>query len=384
VLSNRINSTLRRLQRGFVTQNNIFVSKSHLLQNVETFRQLSGQQIIPVLKGNAYGHGIEVVAGALLGVDFPYIAVDGYFEALRVRSVSRQPVLILGSISPSNFQSLRYENFAFLVQDKATVTALGQTKKNLKVHLDVNTGMNRYGADPDEIADLVALIGSFPNLELEGVASHLADSDGTNDATVSRAVSAFDAAVDLVKKNGANPSIFHVAQSAGSLRANSRHANAIRLGLGLYGLNPFSPGQPQYGILQPRLSPALRLESTITRIHHLKKGDQVSYNYTYTAPKALTIGVLPLGYYEGFSRNLSNTGSVMVADHIAPIIGRVCMNHTIISLEGTTAQVGDRVTVYSDNPKQPNSFDNIARSHKLFNYSLLTSLSSDVRRTLVD
>lgn len=384
MISKRINKTLSLFQRGYATQNNIYVSESHLRQNTESFKKLTGKRVIPVLKGNAYGHGIEIVAKALQGLDFPYIAVDGYFEALRVRSVSRQPVLIMGAIDASNFTKLRYDDFAFLIQDALAVKALGQTKKKLNVHLDCNTGMNRYGADPDEIVDLVRLIQSYPNLTLEGIASHLADSDGDDDATVNRAVAAFDEAVDLIRKAGADPTITHIAQSAGSLRAKSRYADTIRLGLSLYGLNPFSSQQTHFDELQSKLSPALRLESTITRIHNLKKGGQVSYNYTYTAPKDMRIGVLPLGYYEGVNRNLSNIGSVLVSDHVAPIIGRVCMNHTIISLEGINAQVGDKVVVFSDYPNAPNSFDNIARQHKLFNYSLLTSLSQDVRRTLVD
>src|SRR5580704_5537897 len=133
MLSNRINSTLRHFQRGFITQNDIFVSGPHLRQNMEIFSQLTGKQIIPVLKGNAYGHGIDNVAKALNGLKFPYIAVDGYFEALRVRSVSRQPVLILGSINPPNFAKLRFDNYAFLVQDEATIKALGHISKKVKV-----------------------------------------------------------------------------------------------------------------------------------------------------------------------------------------------------------------------------------------------------------
>lgn len=382
MISNRLNSAFQRFQRGYATQNNIFVSGLNLRHNAAVFSQLTHKQIIPVLKGNAYGHGIEIVAQALKGLDFPYLAVDGYFEALRIRSVSRQPVLIMGSIEVSNFAKLRFRDFAFLVQDAETVNALGRTGKKINVHLDVNTGMNRYGADQDEIVDLGRLIQSYPNLTLEGVASHLADSDGDDIGTIEDAVFAFDQAVDVIRSIGANPTIFHIAQSAGSLRAKSRYADTMRLGLSLYGLNPFSPGQPHYTELQSRLKPALRFESTITRIHYLKKGDRVSYNYTYTAPKDLSIGVLPAGYYEGVSRSLSNSGTVIVAGEHAPIVGRVCMNHTIVSLEGINAAVGDKVIVFSDDPKEPNAFDNIAREQKLFNYSLLTSLSPDVRRTL--
>ena len=136
------------------------------------------------------------------------------------------------------------------------------------------------------------------------------------------------------------------------------------------------------------LKPALRLVSTITKVIQLKKGDRVSYNYTFTAPKDMTIGVLPIGYYEGAwaaARGAGlETGTVKIGGKFTPIVGRVCMNHSMISLEGINAKVGDEVVIYSDNPANANAIDNIAAEHGLFNYNLLTSLSSDVRRVLVD
>lgn len=357
------------------------------MHNLEYFAKESGQQVIPVLKSNAYGHGIAVVAEALKGQKLPYIAVDGYFEALRVREVSKQPVLIMGAIKPENFARIRYDNFAFVVQDDQTIRAMGQTNKRIKVHLECNTGMNRYGADAADVAKLAKLIQSYKNLELEGVMSHLADSDGNDPATVNQAVEGFDACVEAIRATGANPTILHVAQSAGSLKAKSKYANAIRLGIGLYGISPFPHDHALKEVVK-NLQPALRLVSTITKITHLKKGDKVSYNYTFTAPKDMTVGVLPLGYFEGLwsiARGAGKpTGVVKIGNKFTPIVGRVCMNHTIFSLDGIDAKVGDEVIVYSNDPADKNSIDQIAAEHNLFNYTLLTSLSHDVRRVLTN
>lgn len=336
-----------------------------------------------MLKGNAYGHGIRQVAEALEGKKLPYIAVDGYFEALRVRQVSKQPVLVMGAIKPENFKRLKYDNFAFVVQDAEAVKALGATGKRVKVHIECNTGMNRYGASPDEAVELAKLIQGYKNLTLEGVMSHLADGDGDDPATVNQAVAGFDACVEQIRVTGANPTVLHVAQTAGSVNSASKYANAMRLGIGLYGINPFPRGHRKNAVLKD-LRPAMRLVGTITKVTQLKKGDKVSYNYTFTAPRNMTIGVLPLGYYEGVSRTLSNTGVVEVGNKFTPITGRVCMNHTMISLDGINAKVGDEVIVYSNNPKDPNAIDNIASDHQLFNYTLLTALSADVRRVVVD
>lgn len=378
-----INSALQKLEKDYITHNKIKVSKAAILHNLDLFTDLSGLPAIPVLKGNAYGHGIEIVAKALNSRHLPYIAVDGYFEALRVRQVSKQPVLIMGAIAPENYAHITYDDFTFVVDNEESINALGATKKKVNVHLEINTGMNRYGAQPSDALRLTRLILSHKNLTLEGIMSHMADSDGDDQATVDEAVEAFDSCVESIGQTGADPSIIHIAQSAGSIKAKSKYANAFRLGIGLYGINPFSANHKLYYKLN-NLQPALELTSTITKVIELKKGDKVSYNYTFTAPKAMKIGVLPLGYYEGLNRALSNAGCVKIGDTFAPIVGRVCMNHTMINLDKTAANVGDRVVVYSSNSKDKNAVDNIAHKHNLFNYNLLNALSSDIRRELVD
>lgn len=382
MIRTRLNQLAKRLQRPYSVYNRIEVSRSALLHNLSFFRKETGMQVIPVLKGNAYGHGIEQVAVALKGQKIPYVAVDGYFEALRIRRFSSQPVLVMGMIKPENFRNLLLRNFTFVVQDEDSLHALGRLKKKVKIHLEINTGMNRYGITPIEVKKFATLVQKYPKLQLEGVMSHLADADGTDQGTVDQAVERFDDAVDTILESGLRPSLFHIGQSAGSLRAKSRHANAMRLGISLYGINPFPPGHALHKKLQV-LKPALSLVSTISKVHELSKGDKVSYNYTFTAPKAMRIGVLPLGYHEGVNRALSNKGVVKAGKRSLPIVGRVCMNHTMLSLEGAKVKVGDEVIVYSNQYRDPNSINGIAREHDLFTYSLLTDLSPDVRRYLV-
>ncbi len=372
---------IRQFENDFVPQNNIELSKSAILHNLSLFQSLSGKQVIPVLKGNAYGHGISQVATALKGAHIPYIAVDGYFEALRIREISKQPVLVMGAILPINFARMKYDNFAFVVQDIATIDALGKTSKPINVHIECNTGMNRYGAKRTELADLTRRIMQYKNLRIEGVMSHLADSDGIDPTTVESAVRQFDSCVETIIDAGGTPTMFHIAQTAGSLKAMSKYANAMRLGIGLYGINPFAQSDPYHTRLNS-LQPALQLTSTITKIIELEKGDKVSYNYTFTAPKAMKMGVIPFGYYEGLPRALSNAGIVKIGNHYAPIIGRICMNHTMIDVSTVNVQVGDKVVIYSRTETDKNTIDHIAHDHQLFNYNMLTALSSDVRRTL--
>lgn len=381
-LSYRLSKLLRRYEQPFDVFNTVEVSGRAIRSNIDFFKTRTGQAVIPVLKGNAYGHGIEHVAQAIPAGAVVRIAVDGYFEALRVLEASRHPVLVMGPILPQNYRHLRYDRVAYVVHDATTVTAIGDTGRMAQLHVEINSGMNRMGVKLEDLPALLKLIAAYPRLQIEGVMTHLADSDGTSQATVDDAVKLFDEAVELVRLAGFTPSLLHTAQTAASVRAHSEYANTLRLGIGTYGVNPFSPGHPQFDELQAGLKPALRLVSRIAKIIDLKAGDKVSYNYTFTAPRAMRIGVLPLGYYEGVNRALSNKGQVRFGDAWLPIVGRVCMNHTMIGLDDANAEVGDTVEVYGNRPGDPNAIDQIAVDCGLFNYNLLTSINADVRHIL--
>ena len=158
---------------------------------------------------------------------------------------------------------------------------------------------------------------------------------------------------------------------------------ALRFGIGLYGISPLSAGDPHAGDLAG-LRPVLSLKTTIIKTIELQKGDRVSYNGIFTAPHAMRLGVLPLGYYEGVPRELSSCGILTAADgQLLPIRGRVCMNHTMIDLGETSLQTGDVVTVMSADPAQPNSVARLVADHHLFPYTLLAGLSSSIRRNIV-
>ncbi len=365
------------------TYNRIEISKEALLHNAGFFRRRSGLEIIPVVKSNAYGHGIEVTARALADGNFPLIAVDGYFEAQKIRKITKIPVLVMGMIKPGDFKKIKIKNIEFVVQDKETIKAIGGLNGKVKVHLDINTGMNRYGIDPSEFEDYLALLAKYPRVELTGIMTHLADPDGKNEDNITQAVKLFDGLVGKALKKGFNPKYIHVGQSASSVRLKSKYANTTRIGLGLYGLNPFSPGHKLYAQFSENLQPALKLISTISKINQLKKGDGVSYNYTFKANKPMKIAVLPLGYYEGIDWRLSNKGKVKLGDDYLPIVGKVCMNHTMVDISSVLAKVGDEVVVYSDNLEDENSLNSVAEQHGLFVYELSAGLSADIRRVLV-
>ncbi len=375
----------QRAVRQYKTLNWIKLDHAAVLHNVALLqRQHPGFGIIPVLKSNAYGHGLRDMAQILNAADCESLAVDGYFEASRIRHLTRHRILVLGYILPENVRLLDTRHCSFVVQDIAGLKAFGRLGRPVRIHLELNTGMNRLGLQPAELDGYLATLKQFPHLELEGVMSHLADADNEADDTFTAGQTAqFDKAIAKILTAGFHPRSIHLAQTAGSTKAHSRYANALRFGIGLYGISPLSAGDPHAGDLAG-LRPVLSLKTTIIKTIELQKGDRVSYNGIFTAPHAMRLGVLPLGYYEGVPRALSSCGILTAADgQLLPIRGRVCMNHTMIDLGETSLQTGDVVTVMSADPAQPNSVARLVADHHLFPYTLLAGLSSSIRRNIV-
>jgi alanine racemase len=261
---------------------------------------------------------------------------------------------------------------------------MGATGKKFVVHIELETGMSRHGVRIDELDKLLTTIKQYKNIKVEGVMTHLADADNPKtDAFVRLQTERFDKGVEMVKKAGFNLKYFHLAQSAGSVKTISKYANTLRVGLALYGITPLEKTD-KYSVKLQNLKPALSLTSTITKILKINKGDSVSYSRTFTAKRDSNIGVLPLGYYEGVSRNLSNVGQVGWKDRYVDIAGRVCMNHTMIDVTDSPAKVGDEVTLISNDLNDKLSLNRICAMHNLFNYSLLVGLNENIRRTIID
>lgn len=370
-------------ERRYRTLNTVYLNRAAMLHNVALLHQQHpGFGVIPVLKSNAYGHGLREVAEILNDADCAFLAVDGYFEAAQIRHITRHRLLVLGYILPENTPLVDTVRCSFVVQDIAGLEAFGKLGRPVNIHLELNTGMNRLGLSEDELEPYLETLKRYPDLHLEGVMSHLADADNdADDSFTERQVKVFDRLVDKVRAAGFAPSVIHIAQTAGSTKARSQYANAVRLGIGLYGINPLSPKDRKHTELAG-LQPVLSLKSTIIKVIDLKPGETVGYNRTFVAKQATRIGVLPLGYYEGLPRGLSNAGVLTAGGHELPIVGRVSMNHVMVKLNDKL-EVGDRATVISNDPTEPNAIVNIAARHHLFAYSLATSIASSIRREII-
>ncbi|MDD2483314.1 MAG: alanine racemase [Candidatus Shapirobacteria bacterium] len=353
-----------RWKKVYESLNLIEINERNLLNNYDFFDNLGKEQIWPVLKSNAYGHGIRQIAEILLKRDFEYFVVDGYQEVLEIRKITKRPVLMIGTILPSNFSKIKWKNLAIMIQDKRTLIALGKLNKHIKVHLKVNTGMNRQGIEIVDLRSLIGEIKKYPKLELEGVFSHLA---GVND---SEQIKRFEEVIKIVENNGIEIKFFHLAATSGVGKIKNKKINAVRLGIGLYGIGK-------------GLKPVLKLKSKITKVREIEKGKKVSYGGTFVATKKTVVGVIPVGYFEGLDRRLSNKGFVKYKNKFYPIVGRVCMNMAIVNFGKVRPKLYDEVEVISNNSKDKNSIEKMAEICETIPYDLLVEINSSIRRTIV-
>lgn len=375
------------LLKPYQNLNNIQISGPALHHNFVTFQNLNPHTpLAPVLKANAYGHGLVLIAKWIdTHLKVPYLCVDSLFEAYELSKARiRTPILIIGYTSPDNFRTFKRLPFTFPAFDEATLSALNRYQPGAKVHLKLDTGMNRYGFLPHQIGHFIMLMKKYPRLVYEGLYSHLSQADDpAKKAFTHQQIKLFTQSIKQFTQSGITFTWRHLAATSGGVATQNPSANLIRLGLGFYGYSPFPPETKQIKRWSASLRPALRLTSRITQIKEVQKGSQISYGGTFIAPHPLTLAILPIGYADGVNRRLSNRGQVTVGEWLCPIVGKVCMNITIIDITKVpTATVGEKVTIFNPHPGSPNSIGETSKLCDMIPYELLTGLNPTIKRVI--
>jgi len=357
----------KKLQRKMKVLNTIELSEKALKHNYKYYKKLHPEsKVCPVLKSNAYGHGLIEIAKMCEKLSPPYLIVDSFYEAFELKKAGvKTPCLIIGYTLPENYKHMSFKNVAVTVLDLDTIKALGKLRKRVKIHLKVDTGMHRQGVPIDKVDEALDLIRSYKKLELEGICTHLADADNQKSNFTKDQVKKFK---QICKK--VDVKWKHISATAGAGIIFSKEFNMIRLGLGLYGDSPIE----KYA---GNLKPVMRFSSTIIDIKKLKKGESVSYGCTFTAKRDMKIGIVPAGYYEGVDRRLSNKGFMFYGNKKCRILGTVCMNLSIIDLTGIKgARKGASVDFIRGNVRE------IAEICKTITYVIWTHVAPTVRRII--
>lgn len=350
--------------------NYVEISKENLLSNYKYLSKKSSLPIAPVLKANAYGHGLIEIARLFEKLKPPFICLDSFYEAYRLfESGIKTPILIMGYVDPEDLKKEKLP-FSYAAWDIDDLKKIKEYQPDAKFHIFIDTGMHREGVRIENLEEfLVELKENY--IEIEGIMSHFGVAGDKKYRPTKEQIENFAKAEALFEELGFKPKYKHINATSGNLHLG-KIGNLGRSGIGIYGFDPEEKDK--------NLKPALKLWSTIFQIKNLKTGEKVGYNFTFEAPKDMKVGILPLGYSNGLSRSLSNIGYIKIDNKFCPIIGRVNMGMTCIDLSKTKARVGDKVLVYSDNVKDKNSISEVARLCNAIPYEILVRISDSIAR----
>ncbi len=341
-----------------------------------------------VVKSNAYGHGLVECARILAKVGVHWFAVDHIDEALTLRrSGIQKPILILGYTPIHRLGDAVKKNISLVAYNAETIQALGKISGEVKIHLPIETGLTRDGISLADLPRMLELIGEYQNILIEGTFLHFANiEDSTSRTYADHQLSEFKKAQKIFSKYAIHPRYKHTASSAASILYSDTHFNLLRVGIAMYGLWPsesVQSSQNRAGKL--KLKPVLSWKTVVAQVKQVKKGTPISYGLTERMPKDGTITVLPIGYTDGFDRvGMSRKGQVLINGKRCKVMGRVCMNMTMVNTTGIKHIAPEsEVVLIGTQRKAAISAEEMAELAGTINYEIVARLNSEIPRIVV-
>jgi alanine racemase len=351
--------------------------------NVSYISQSTQTPVMAVVKANAYGHGALPISQAALQAGATWLAVARLEEALELRQAGiLVPILLLGHLSPQRFGLAIQSNLSLTIWTVEQMIQISKAASHLgltaRLHFKIDTGMSRLGFQLDELDTAASVLRTAPTLHLEGAYTHFARADEPDPAPTLAQVSLFTQSLASLAHLGLHPDWVHASNSAAGLKFPSAHLNLIRLGIAMYGLPP-SSATP----LPESMRPALSWKTVLSHVKTLPAGRGVSYGHTYITRRAERIGTIPVGYADGLRRTYGN--QALVQGQVVPVIGRVCMDQSMLQLDAVTeAQPGDEVVLIGQQSSAGISATDIASIWKTINYEVVCGIGSRVPRIYIN
>ena len=350
-------------------------------RNFDAVREKAGVPVMAVVKADAYGHGAIQVARLLQG-KCAFFGVSSIHEALELRQAGlTTPILILGQTPIAAFptcirQGIRPTIFHY--EDAQALSAAAQeVGMDAPFHFAVDTGMSRIGFQVTEAdADICLNISTLPGLTPEGIFSHFATADCADLSKAQAQAVLFDRFVDMLKDRGLTIPIRHLDNSAGLMNF-PHHYEMVRSGIVTYGMYPSAEVSPE---LLP-LEPALQWLSRVTHVKTLPAGREISYGGTYATTKPTVVATIPVGYADGYRRNLSGKFYVLIHGKKAPILGRICMDQMMVDVTDIPdVKCNDRVVLVGKFDDEQITMETISAAADSFNYEFVCGISRRVPR----
>ncbi len=360
------------------------VDTSAFLRNLDLAKRLSGPgvEVMAVLKADGYGHGAVPLALAAEKSGVPFIGVATVEEALGLRRAGAGAgILVLGGVPEGGEAAALENNLAAVVFDLGAAGRLDRAAAaaggKFPVHLKIDTGMGRLGFLPDDMERAAARIAALRNLEVAGIMTHYARAEEIDAGPTLRQAALFDEALAKVRRAGLSPRWVHARNSAAIILDRGPRYNLVRPGIMLYGsLPPGMPREPEdYGLVPP-----LSLKTAVVQLRRVPDGWPISYGGRYIARGGRLIGVLPVGYADGFLRYNSG-GEVLVRGMRAPVVGTVCMDYAMVDLTGVPgAAAGDEAVVIGRQGDDSISAGEVAARGGTISYEVFCGLTARVPR----
>jgi alanine racemase len=353
----------------------------------------NGAQVMAMVKANAYGHGAVEVSRAALRGGVCWLGVVSLGEAIELRRAQiTAPILVTGHTPPEWTHAAVENDVTLTVFTLDVARAISDAACELntcaRVHLKVDTGMSRLGVFPDDAVAFARAMCALPNVEIEGVYTHLAMADtpdandvvGWGDEFTQKQLTTFHDVLSALDHAGIHTRYRHYANSPATMRFPDAHCNLVRSGILIYGLDP-DPQVPR----PPGFVAALSFKSQVAHVKQIPTGAYVGYGATFRTSRPTRVAIVTVGYADGYRRKLANNGQVLVRRTRAPIIGRVCMDQTFVDvtdIEGV--QAGEQVVLIGRQGAEEIRAEELAERMGTNNYETVTTISARVERRYIE
>ncbi len=371
------------------------IDSKALEQNLKTIRRLAGKRkIAAALKANAYGHGLEEMTELLQEKsDISYIALHSVTEAVRARHAGwDKDILMVGYISLDQLDSVFELNLEPTVYNLETIRKLGKLaakyKKQAAIHLKIETGTNRQGVEISRLDKFAKEIKSLPMLKLKGLSTHFANIEDTTDHSYAESqLKLFNDGVKKAGRLGLKPTLRHTACSAALLLFEETRFELVRPGIALYGLWPSKETYLSYRLMGGQnqiLSPLLSWKTRVAQIKEVPPDSFVGYGCTFRTTSRTRLAILPIGYYDGYDRSLSNLAHVLIKGKRAPVRGRICMNLMMVDITDIKGvKLEEEVVLLGKSGSERLTADQLALWAGTVNYEIISRISENIPRVVV-
>lgn len=361
-----------------------------LLHNFKIVKSLVGKnvKIMPMVKANAYGHGIVRISQELIAAGAHSLGVAYLEEALFLRAHGiTAPIAVLGAINTEQVPEFIQNNIEItsssIDKSKAISACAVALGKIAKVHLKIDTGMERIGVHWYNAERFICESAALPGIEIIGIFSHFAKAESDPQFT-NEQIRRFEYALSCAAKHGIHPPLVHIANSAGIISYPHSHYTMVRPGIMLYGYDPRKKKE-QTLIADAQLLPVMSLKTKVSFFKVVPAGSGISYNHTYITPQQTRIVTLPIGYGDGYPRALSNNGEVLIRGKRYPVVGTICMDQTMIDIgPNGTAYNGDDVLLFGEMDGESIPLEELCERANTITYEILTRISLRVPRIYIN